>query len=253
MVNKARNILITGGTGKIGAVLVEKMILDGHNVVFTTTTSENGENLISKINPFLNNQELKYLILDLEKQDSFEEKISGLPIKIDTVIHNARSLDSLKIGGNGITTSQNFLKEFEIAVVAPYLLNYSLISYNHPLNDIIYIASIYASVAPNKSLYDNFDEQSPIQYGVSKAAQIHSVKELAVRFSDKGIKVNAISYGGVEGRASQDFIERYNKLNPSGKMLNEDDLYPPVQFLLNNKGLNITGENIKIDGGWTIW
>jgi len=36
-------------------------------------------------------------------------------------------------------------------------------------------------------------------------------------------------------------------------MLKLEDLYPPIKLLLDNAELPITGENIKIDGGWTIW
>jgi hypothetical protein len=36
-------------------------------------------------------------------------------------------------------------------------------------------------------------------------------------------------------------------------MLKHDDLYPPVKYIIDNPKLNITGENLKVDGGWTIW
>ena len=52
---------------------------------------------------------------------------------------------------------------------------------------------MYGSVAPNPSLYDDFHSESSINYGVVKAAQIHLVKELAVRLGSNS-RVNAISY-----------------------------------------------------------
>ena len=36
-------------------------------------------------------------------------------------------------------------------------------------------------------------------YGVSKAAQIKLTKEMAIKFMNNGIRVNCISFGGVEG------------------------------------------------------
>ena len=41
-------------------------------------------------------------------------------------------------------------------------------------------------------------------------------------------------------------------MSPSGRMLNKHDLFPPLKFLLENKNLDINGENIIIDGGWSI-
>ena len=50
-----------------------------------------------------------------------------------------------------------------------------------------------------------------------------------------------------------EFKKRYSKMNPMKRMLNELDLFPPVEFLLNNPLAAITGQNIQIDGGWTVW
>jgi NAD(P)-dependent dehydrogenase (short-subunit alcohol dehydrogenase family) len=252
MEDNKRNILITGGTGKIGSVLVSQMIRDGHNVVFTSTNYDKSNLLINSVKA--KKGKLFCCKLDLEDDlQGLKKFVNDLPIKIDCIIHNARSIETLKIQSNGLSDSSDILREFKIGVISPYIINNLAIEYSHPLLDIIYISSMYGFVGPNKNLYDDFHHESPIQYGLCKSAQIHSVKELAIRLSEKSIRVNAISYGGVEGRAGSEFVERYNKLNPSGRMLTDKDLYPPIQLILNNKQLNITGENIKIDGGWTIW
>ena len=117
----------------------------------------------------------------------------------------------------------------------------------------MYISSIYGIVPPNKNLYSDNYNSSPIQYGVSKAALIHLSKELAVRFSDLDISVNTISYGGIEGRSTNDFKNKYSKLTPSGHMLTLEDICSPIIFLLSQKNKSITGHNLVIDGGYTIW
>lgn len=246
-----RNILITGGTGKIGTILVKQMLEDGHRVVFTSTSKEKAASFKEQFPDF--QSKLDFCVLKFETENSLEGWGKALSFKIDTVIHNARSLTSLQVQENGFSTSENLIEEFKLAIVFPYLITQHLIAQEHPLRDVIFISSMYGSVAPNKNLYTDFHKQSPIQYGIGKAAQLHIVKELAVRFAERGIRVNAISYGGVYGRVNQEFLQRYKQLCPSGRMLNDNDLYPPIKFLINNDELNITGENIKIDGGWTIW
>lgn len=244
-------ILITGGTGKIGKILLEAMLKDGHSVVFTTTQKNKGQELLDQLNTCTD--QVAFIVSKFKDEHSVKDITMNLPFEVDTIIHNARSIETLKIEQSGYISADQFNEELFMAVTFPYLLSHELVENGHPIKDIIFISSIYGVVVPNPCLYENFEMQSPINYGVAKAAQIHLSKELAVRYSKKGVRVNCISFGGVEGRVDDKFKERYSSLNPLNRMLNETDLYPPVQFLLNNPSLAITGENIKIDGGWTTW
>ena len=246
-----RKILITGGTGKIGSKLVSSLVNDGHFVQFTTQKKTNGMNLIERFK--LPKKLCKPLILKFEDENSIDSLSNQLTDLPDVVIHNARSLETLKISSTGHISDENFQREFYNGVTFPYQLNNHLIKLKAPIKDVIFINSIYGNVAPTPKLYKDFINQSPINYGVVKAAQLHLTKELAVRLADKMIRVNAISYGGVEGRVDKDFQKRYNQLTPSGRMLNDTDLFPPIKYIIDNPHLNITGENLKVDGGWTIW
>ena len=78
-------------------------------------------------------------------------------------------------------------------------------------------------------------------------------KELAVRFAKDGIRVNCIAFGGIDGRVDKNFKDRYSKLTPMGRMLKEEDILGPVDFLLSETSSSITGEVLAADGGWTIW
>ena len=244
-------ILITGGTGNIGVRLVADMIADGHHVQFTTRSEIKGKSLVEKFN--FPEHLCNPLILDFKEKNALENLRNQLTELPDTIIHNARSLETLKIDNDGRISNSNFQEEFYNGITFPYQLNNFLIDINSHLKDVIFISSMYGNVAPSPSLYDDFNQQSPVNYGVVKAAQIHLTKELAVRLANQKIRVNTISYGGVQVRVDEKFKTRYSKLVPSGRMLNYDDLYPPVKYIIDNPNLNITGENLKVDGGWTIW
>lgn len=246
-----RSILITGGTGKIGSVLVKSMVQDGHQVLFTTRSKKSGYEMIDKLN--LNIEKCIPIELDFSKAYALKKLYSQIKHLPDTLIHNARSLEMLRLDKNGRINSEQFQTEFFNGITFPYHINNLMLDLKAPLRDVLFISSIYGNVAPNPSLYENFELESPINYGVTKAAQIHLVKELAVRLSPKKIRVNAISFGGVKGKVDAEFKERYGKLTPLEGMLDNKDLYPPIKYLLDNYDLKVTGENLKVDGGWTIW
>lgn len=245
------NILITGGTGKVGMELIRSLTHEGHFVNFTSRSKVKA---LDSVKPFaIPEHQLNSIEANFEHENAISQITEQLTKPVDVIIHNARSIANLKIDENGDTSADNFQNELFMGVTFPYLLTNAILKDKHPLKDIIFISSMYGVVGPTPALYTDFKHQSPINYGVAKAAQIHLTKELAIRLADREIRVNCISYGGIEGRADDAFMERYARLSPMKKMLSEKDLYPPVKMLVDNPDLKMTGENIIIDGGWTLW
>jgi NAD(P)-dependent dehydrogenase (short-subunit alcohol dehydrogenase family) len=249
-------IFITGGTGKIGSKLIQNLVEEGYFVIFSSRSEEK----VIEIEKLYNTKKCKKvfgLTIDLESENIKSELLSFFTRKNifpDVLINNARNLSYLKIENSGITSCDNWIGEFKLAVIIPYQLSMILSSSEKKrIKRVINIASMYGVVAPNINLYNDYKSQSPINYGVCKSAMIHLTKELAVRLAEKNILVNSISYGGVEGRVGEDFLNRYKKLSPQGRMLKENELFSPIRFLLSEDNTSMTGHNINYDGGWTIW
>ncbi len=138
--------------------------------------------------------------------------------------------------------------------MVPYELAYRLASsFMDSFTNVVNIGSIYGIVSPNLGLYESNDSAVPIHYGVSKAALIHLTKEMAVRLAKDSIRVNAVAYGGVEGRVDQEFLRRYSGLCPMQRMLVESDLAGPVELILSQNVAAMTGQTLVVDGGWTLW
>lgn len=251
-----KSILITGGSGKVGFQLIMHFLKKEYKVITTTTNKERFLYDKEKDLSVFNLKLLEIVEVDFSADGAISKITAYLKtknIKLTDVIHNARSLSFLKIEEDKTVSSENFSGEFYMDVVFPYRLSMAIKNkVPHQLENIIFISSMYGVVGPSPALYEDFESSSPIHYGVSKAAQIHLTKELAVRLAPK-IKVNCISFGGIKGRTNKEFEKRYQKLTPQQKMLKDEDVTGPVDFLISENSKDMTGQNLKVDGGWTIW
>lgn len=249
-------ILITGGTGKFGRVLTGSFLEAGRNVVVTTRSAESFEGLAALYPEAVKQDRLLAVVSDMTSPDApavLADQLAQRGLLPQVLVNNARSLQFLAIGADGRTSRDNFTAELLLDVVVPYELTNALLDTGAPLTSVINIGSIYGVVAATPALYDDHPRQSALHYGVAKAALVHLTKELAVRLAPRGVRVNMVSYGGVTGRVSDEFVARYSKLNPLGRMLNEGDIAGPVVFLASDAAAGMTGHNMMVDGGWTIW
>lgn len=248
-------ILLTGGSGKVGRVLVRHLLESGYAVATNSRSEAGVASLIDEFSRF--GPRFLGLRADLAGEDGpaglarllFDRKLEPYGL-----INNARSVDYLKPDEMGRISRTNFMSEFALDVVAPYELTMELADrQGSMLRKVINIGSIYGSVAANPRLYDEPLLQSPIHYGVCKAALSHLTKELAVRLAPRNIQVNCVAFGGIEGRVDSAFRERYASLTPMGRMLHENEVIGPIESLLSDKFSAMTGHTMAVDGGWGIW
>jgi NAD(P)-dependent dehydrogenase (short-subunit alcohol dehydrogenase family) len=122
---------------------------------------------------------------------------------------------------------------------------------------IINIGSLYASVSPDARFYDHIASDPPFikppAYGASKAAVINLTKYLAAHLAPHGVRVNALSPGGVLGGQDEDFKRKFCARVPLGRMATAEDLRGPLLFLASSASAYVTGINLKVDGGFTVW
>ena len=241
-------ILITGGTGKIGSRLVEHFHSLGRTVVFTSRSDENIATTIA------GRERLHGIKVDFANESAADEVAAALDrmgLGVSALVNNARDLGALGVDEDGTVPGANWLAEYRIDVVLPYQLTLALAK-KGTLRKVVNVSSMYGMNSFNPHLYEG-PFRPPLQYACAKAALIHLTKCLAVQLAPQKIAVNCVTYGGVEGRVDEGFKKRYATLCPMERMMKDDETVGSVDFLLSERAAYITGQNIVVDGGWSIW
>ena len=97
------------------------------------------------------------------------------------------------------------------------------------------------------------DQFKPIMYSVVKHGLIGLTKYIATYWHNKNVRCNALSPGPVLDNQSRLFINKLKKMIPLNRLANIDEYNEAIKFLCSDSSKYMTGQNIIIDGGRSIW
>ena len=121
---------------------------------------------------------------------------------------------------------------------------------------IINVASMYGVVAPDFTAYADAPQfLNPPHYGAGKAAIIQLTKYFATYLGPENIQVNCVSPGPFPSdpvREHAGFEAELARRVPLGRVGEPQDLAGAFVFLSAAASNFVTGQNLVVDGGWTI-
>ncbi|MBY0085123.1 SDR family oxidoreductase [Brevibacillus sp. M2.1A] len=123
---------------------------------------------------------------------------------------------------------------------------------------IIQTASIYGIVAPDNRIYDgsfylNRQINTPAVYSASKSSVLGLTKYLATYWAPQGIRVNTLIPGGVESGQNEEFKQKYSNRVPLARMAQPEELVGALVYLASDSSSYVTGQQIVVDGGLSVW
>tara|TARA_B100000989_G_C19523432_1_gene465520 strand:+ start:2202 stop:2972 length:771 start_codon:yes stop_codon:yes gene_type:complete len=254
-----KKVLVTGAFGflgsKISSMLLKKNFyvicvdkyIDEKNINFIKLRSKYKKKFIPFSCDFESENQIKQLLKFTKKKFK----------SLDILINNASLTgDTLNKGWNVKFSSQsnsNFEKAIKVNLVSIFQICKGLknIINKSKQSNIINITSIYSSLGFDKNMYKGTGIFNPAGYGSSKAGVAQLTRWLASEFAPN-TRVNCIAVGGIIRKQNKRFIKNYSKKTPLGRMATEDDIVNLIQFLSSKGSSYITGQEIFIDGGFSI-
>lgn len=251
-------VVITGAAGLLGSAFVKGCAEAGAVVIAVDVDARAGARLISRMKQTSYGQKVFF-----EKCDTANEK--QIKILISKILKQHKRIDALV--NNAYPRNKDYGKKFEAVSfnsftdnVAKHLGGYFVmiqkaaeVMKKQQGGVVVSMGSIYGSSAPRFEIYDGTNMTMPVEYSAIKAAIINMSKYLAVYLGPQNIRVNTLSPGGVFNNQSKQFVKKYAAQVPLGKRMAEPaDIASALVFLLSDEAKYITGQDLIVDGGWSL-
>jgi len=246
-----RVALVTGGGGRYGQQIVEALAEAGA----TTISASRQIDKLEKQADVLVGRGLIVEARQLDQGDNksvwrLRDELLDSYGRVDVLVNNAVArvvkggwdaglndhLESLRINAIGVFSITRMFGEAMAA---------------RGQGSIINVSSIQGMVGPDFTLYEELNMSSSPDYYMHKGAMNQLTRYAAARLGPHGVRVNAISPGGLFADQDATFVERYNQRTFLGRMANGTDLKGAVVFLASDASRYVTGANLPIDGGYT--
>jgi NAD(P)-dependent dehydrogenase (short-subunit alcohol dehydrogenase family) len=242
MILKDKVIIVTGGSGLLGKAFINELKQEGAITVNADISVSTDLALGNYQVDITQAEDISYAV----------EKIFQYFGKIDGLVNNAyprtkdwgAKFEDIKLESWSLNVEMQMNSYFVFCqeVLKKMDLQSS--------GSIVNIASIYGVVGNDFSVYEGTSMTSAASYSAIKGGIINFTRFLASYYGKRGIRVNAVSPGGIFDHQNPIFVANYNKKVPMGRMGNPEDIAPSVAFLLSEKSQYITGHNLIVDGGW---
>jgi NAD(P)-dependent dehydrogenase (short-subunit alcohol dehydrogenase family) len=264
-----RVAVITGGAGFMGPRHAEAIAAQGGTPVLVDLAVADPQGKANELSHALCRPVLG-VAGDITKADNVHgilDRVMKSCGRVDILINNAAN--NPKVDDKGLAETKRFEdfsidawnSDLEVILTGSFLccqiIGNAMAKQRQGV--ILNVASDLAVISPDQRLYrkegwpEDQQPAKPVTYSVAKTGLIGLTRYLATYWANAGIRVNAISPGGVENNQAPEFVRRLEQLIPLARMARTDEWQGAVVFLCSDASSYITGINLVIDGGRSCW
>ena len=257
--------VVTGAAGALGVSISRRLLDAGYVVVGLDLVPE-----VHKLKDALGSDRVVPFRADVTSEDdvtrleAFVREEFGA---LDLLVNNAARDTKVTVASSDVSVDpveelarfapDAFLETLKVNTFGPLLMAQKFIPLLRKSQNasIVNIASFYGIRSPNPQLY--VDGGIAIfkgpDYPVSKAALLSLTTYLAATLGSVSIRSNAVSPGGVDLGQPDSFVAAYSRGTPLLRMASASDVAAAVCFLASSEAAYITGHNLVVDGGRSVW
>ena len=249
-----RVAIVTGGDGLLGFQMAWALAEAGAHVIVASLEGERCRQLASQL-------QAKYApAMGIEFDQTRPDLVDGLIHatldrfgRIDILVNNA----AMNVPGSPVEelSAAEWRRYFDTNVYGVFLCCHAVgeVMKAAGKGSIVNVASIYGVVSPDHRIYGDTGMNSALPYGAGKSAVIQMTRYLATYWASDGVRVNSLTPGGFYNHQRDEFVANYCARVPLGRMGKETDLKGAIVFLAADASAYVTGHNLVVDGGLTVW
>lgn len=249
--------VVTGGAGLLGSEFCKGLAASGAGVAIVDMSKD-------KISALSEEIAMKYKVktlpveMDITKMGSVKEGVEKIIDEmggIDILVNCAYPKNKEYGKKFEEVGPESWSENIDMNLSGVFLITQTVVQHmkKRKAGSIVNIGSIYGIVGPDFGIYEGTEWTNPVEYSVVKGGVINLTRYLATYLASYGIRVNCISPGGIYNNDSKLFLERYAKRTPLARKATADEIVGGLVYLASDASSYVTGHNLVIDGGLTIW
>jgi len=235
---KQRRALVTGGSGDIGGAICRQLAAAGHFVyVHANANADRARDLAYDIGG--NAKAVTFDLTDgAASRAAVEQMLADGPIEL--LVHNAGIHDDAPLAG---MREEQWMRVIDVSlhgffhVAQPLLLPMARTKFGR----IVCVSSV-AAVLGNRG---------QVNYAAAKSALHGAAKSLAREMASRGITVNVVAPGVIEGKMAQSAFppEQIKQIVPAARAGTPDEVAAVIGFLCSEAAGYVNGQVIGVNGG----